>query len=54
MKGQVVAIFNCKLVMWAPETNDTLEYNMMETKALAFSPSGDCLAIGVQLFNRPS
>lgn len=44
-KGQIAAIFSKKLVIWTPNTEETIAYPAQNITGIAFNPAGDTLAV---------
>ncbi|XP_055533042.1 protein cortex isoform X1 [Wyeomyia smithii] len=52
-KGQIAAIFSKKLVIWTPNTEETIAYCALHTTGIAFNPTGDTLAMATFSLSRP-
>ncbi|XP_058828934.1 protein cortex isoform X2 [Topomyia yanbarensis] len=52
-KGQIAAIFSKKLVIWTPNTEETIAYCALRTTSIAFNPMGDILAMATFTQSRP-
>uniref|UniRef100_A0A182MXM3 Uncharacterized protein n=1 Tax=Anopheles dirus TaxID=7168 RepID=A0A182MXM3_9DIPT len=51
--GQIAAIFNKKLVIWTPNTDEMIGLRARDTTSIAFNPAGDRLAMAIFMMNRP-
>ncbi|XP_035786956.1 protein cortex-like isoform X3 [Anopheles albimanus] len=52
-RDQIAAVFNKKLVIWSPHTDETMGLRAQGTTAIAFSPSGDRLVLADYMTHRP-
>ncbi|ETN66934.1 retina aberrant in pattern [Anopheles darlingi] len=54
VRDHIAAIFNKKLVIWSPHTDETMGLRAQTTTAIAFSPSGDRLALAEYMMQLPA
>ncbi|XP_050092118.1 protein cortex [Anopheles aquasalis] len=52
-RDQIAAVFNKKLVIWSPHTDETMGLRAQGTTAIAFSPSGDRLVLADYMAHGP-